>query len=270
MPIDEGAFRSRASTFHETDVNANVEATKFYIRHREDYPETELQDYSRRGFWTMGIETAPFEWIDDIENMTDLSPTVGVAGYIGDIHRALKKMGCLIPQNIDYPEPLRFLLKRSIMRGTLEDVRKTTSPLFVKPELDHKLFTGFVWNNDEISRRRILTCPDEVPVWISEPIVILSEYRTFILDNEILDCRKYKGIWGICPDSKVVEDAVDKMRQIAPKAYCLDFGVTDKGETVLIEMNEGFSMGHYGLHPVQYARMLSARWFELASKKVEL
>ena len=270
MPIDEGAFRSRASTFHETDVNANVEATKFYIRHREGYPETELQDYARRGFWTMGIETAIFEWVDDINQITHLSPTVGIAGYIGDIHRALKHIGKPIPQNIDYPEPLRYLLKRSIIRGTLDDVRRVTNPVFVKPELDHKLFTGFVWTNDELSRRRIVTCSNDVPVWISEPINILSEYRTFILNDEILDCKKYKGIWGVCPDSNVVLKAVEDMKGQAPKAYCLDFGITDTGETILVEMNEGFSMGHYGLHPVQYARMLSARWFELASKKVEL
>jgi hypothetical protein len=267
MPIDEGAFRSRASTFHEKDINANVEATKFYIRHREGYPETELQDYARRGFWTMGIETSSFEWVDDIDQMDDLSPSVGIAGYIGDIHRGLNKVGVDIPQNIDYPEPLRPLLQRSVVRGTLAEIRKIIKPVFVKPELDHKLFTGFVWNNDEPSRRKIVVCPDETSVWIAEPITILSEYRTFILHNEILDCRRYKGAWGLCPDAKVVEQAVLDMSKTAPAAYCLDFGITDKGQTVLVEMNEGFSIGHYGLHPVQYARMLSARWFELTSKK---
>jgi hypothetical protein len=267
MPIDEGAFRSRASTFHEKDINANVEATKFYIRHREGYPETELQDYARRGFWTMGIETASFEWVDDIDELNDLGPTVGIAGYIGDIHRGLKRAGSPIPQNIDYPEPLRHLLHRSVVRGTLADVRRVTNSVFVKPELDHKLFTGFVWSNDELSRRKIVTCPDDISVWISEPITIISEYRTFILNNEVLDCRRYKGDWGKCPNHKIVDQAVKDMSHIAPAAYCIDFGITDKGQTILVEMNEGFSMGHYGLHPVQYARMLSARWFELASNK---
>jgi hypothetical protein len=258
-------FTFRSSTFHDKIFSENIEATKFYIRHRENYPETELQDYARRGFWTLGIETVPYEWVDDIDSFEDLSPSVGVAGYIGDIHRALNKLKVTIPQNIDYPDQLKHLLKRSVVRGTIGDVRKISYPVFIKPEIDHKLFTGFVWDAGEVSRRKIVTCPDEVFVWISEPINILTEYRTFILNDEILDCRHYKGDWRFMPDHKVIEDAVSLMKTNRPRAYCLDFGVTDKGETLLIEMNDGFSIGHYGLPPVQYARMLSARWNELAS-----
>jgi len=263
MPTQQDYINFRGSTFHDPIFDSQIEATKFYIRHREGYPETELQDYARRGFWTLGVEVQPFEWVDDIDNIKDLSPTVGIAGYIGDIHRALIVNNKKIPQNIDYPDQLNYLLKRSMVRGTIGDVRKTVKSVFVKPELEHKLFSGFMWNNDEISRRRIVTCDDDVAVWISEPISFVSEFRTFILDNKILDCRKYKGHWGYAPNISIVEGAVKNMIGHCPRAYCLDFGVTNSGETVLVEMNEGFAMGHYGLHPVQYARMLSARWHEL-------
>lgn len=263
MTKQHNAFNSRASTYHDIIFNDNIKSTKFYIRHREGYPETELQDYARRGFWTLGVETDLFEWVDDIDNIKDLSSTVGIAGYIGDVHRGLQKLGKSIPQNIDYPEQLKEFLGRYMHQGTLGEVRSSFNNVFIKPDIDHKLFTGFVWNGDANSRRKIVTFPDEVPVWISDPIIFLSEYRTFILNYEILDCRKYKGDWGIVPDRKVIENAVEKMRGHAPSAFCLDFGITDMGETVLVEMNEGFSMGHYGLHPVNYARMLSARWFEL-------
>lgn len=256
-------FNSRGSTFHDFQFENQIEADKFYIRHREGYPETELQDYARRGFWTLGIETASFEWVDDIDKLNDLSPTVGIAGYIGDVHHALRKMGKPIPQNIDYPEPLLDFLGRPLRRGVLGDVRNSINTVFIKPEIDHKLFTGFVWNGDELSRRKVVTLPDEVPVWICDPIILLAEYRTFILDDQILDCRKYKGDWGYVPDRKVIEAAVQEMKGFAPRAYCLDFGVTNENKSVLVEMNEGFSMGHYGLHPVNYARMLSARWNEL-------
>lgn len=258
-------FNSRSSTYHDKMFTDNIEATKFYIRHREGYPETELQDYARRGFWTLGIETATFEWVDDIDNINDLSPTVGVAGYIGDVHRGLKKLNKPIPSNIDYPDQLKEFLGRYMRQGTLGEVRHSFNKVFIKPDVDHKLFTGFVWSGDEDSRRKIVTLPDEVPIWISDPVIFLSEYRTFILDNKILDCRKYKGDWGISPDRKIIESAVEKMYEHSSRAFCLDFGVTDTGETLLVEMNEGFSMGHYGMHPVNYARMLSARWFELTS-----
>ena len=38
----------------------DIEATKFYVRHREDYPETEVQEYARRGMWTLNVETVPY------------------------------------------------------------------------------------------------------------------------------------------------------------------------------------------------------------------
>lgn len=248
---------------------SDIEATKFYIRHREGYPETELQDSARRGFWTLNVETQPFEWggegDSDIDDMHDLSPTIGIAGYIGDIHAGLRRMGKRIPANVDYPPELKEFLGRDIVEGTLGDVRSRPGrPAFVKP-IEHKLFTGFVYSGDSESRRRVVTLPDEVPVLMCEPIVFLSEYRSMILDGEVLDCRRYKGDYGLAPYRKIVEAGVLAMRGHSPRAFCLDWGVTQGGETLLVEMNEGFCFGPYGMLPHLYARMLSARWHEMTS-----
>ncbi len=43
----------------------------------------------------------------------------------------------------------------------------------------------------------------------------------------------------------------------------MDFGVTFESETILIEVNDGFSIGNYGLADYHYARLLEARWDEL-------
>ena len=240
----------------------DIEATKFYIRYREDSPETEVIDYARRGMWTLNVESVPFYWVDDIEKMDDLGPTVGISGWIGDVHAALKKMGKPIPPNVDYPDELQEYLGRKIWQGTLDEVRKSTQPLFVKP-IEHKLFTGFVWNNDRASRMRVVTQSSDTPVLIAEPIQIAAEYRSFILYNKVVDCRLYKGDWSKAPNRDIVESAVKKMKKVAPNAYCLDWGVLEDGKTILVEMNEGFAFGHYGLNPVTYARMLSARWMEM-------
>lgn len=243
---------------------SDIEATKFYIRHREGYPETEMQDYARRGMWTLNVETVPFEWIDDINQIKDLGRTVGIAGYIGDVHRGLEVLGKPIPPNVDYPDELTDYLGRKIWKSTLEEVRASTSPLFVKPQ-EHKLFTGFVWYNDQASRNRIVTQSDDVPVFIAEPVELIAEYRSFILHRKVIDCRRYKGDWSVAPNNVIVNTAVKAMGKKAPSAYCLDWGITSQGKTILVEMNEGFAFGHYGLHPVSYARMLSARWSELVS-----
>ena len=43
----------------------------------------------------------------------------------------------------------------------------------------------------------------------------------------------------------------------------MDFGVTDDGRTLLIEINDGFSLGTYGIEDTLYAKLLTARWAEL-------
>lgn len=48
-----------------------------------------------------------------------------------------------------------------------------------------------------------------------------------------------------------------------PAGCALDFGITDDGQTLLIEFNDGFSLGNYGVEPTLYAILLTARWAEI-------
>lgn len=248
-----------------------IEATKVYVRHREGYPETVLADYARRGFDELGVELEAFGWIDDIDELTDLGPTVVVVGYIGDIHRALRNLGCPIPVNVDYPKVLGHTLHRNIRRGNLGEVRASKSQVFIKP-IQHKEFTGFVWEGHASDRRRVVTHPDDLEVWVSDYIQFRAEFRSFILNDVILDVRRYKGDWSLAPNPSVIRDAVAllALKKEAPRAYSLDWGIDNHGRTVLIEMNDSFSLGHYGLNPVLYARMLSARWYEMTREGLEV
>ena len=49
----------------------------------------------------------------------------------------------------------------------------------------------------------------------------------------------------------------------APNGFALDFGLTKDGRTILIEVNDGYSTGNFGLVSVDYAKLLSARWAEI-------
>jgi hypothetical protein len=239
-----------------------LKAAKFYIRNRDGFPETEVLDYSRRGFWLLGVETSTFESTEEISEIGDLSPTVGLAGYIEDVHRALAKLGLPTPKSIDYPEELTDFLGRSLRQMKLGEIRSMADSYFIKP-VQHKIFNGMIWNNDKLSRRLIVTQADDVDVWVSGLVNFVSEYRSFILDGQVLDCRHYKGDWSKAPDKSVVEAGAAAMKGHSPIAYCLDWGVTDDGRTLLVEFNDGYSFGHYGLNPVFCAHMLSARWYEM-------
>jgi hypothetical protein len=49
----------------------------------------------------------------------------------------------------------------------------------------------------------------------------------------------------------------------APIACALDFGVSADGRTLLIEANDAFALGAYGLDAVVYANMLEDRWLQI-------
>ena len=236
---------------------------KFYLRREELKPDTAAQNAIRQGLWMQGVETVDYFDPAEIAGFDDLGPDVGVAGYIGDVQTALLHLGRSLPPNMDYPKELAAFRGRRIFASTLGEVRAKRETCFIKPARDHKLFTGFVWSDTAEGRRDAVAVHDDIPVWVSDPVRFVSEYRTFVLEDEILDCRRYKGDWSKAPNRKIVEQAVDKLKGVAPVAYCVDFGVTHDGATLLVEMNDGYAMGPYGLAPPQYACMITARWRQL-------
>ncbi len=49
----------------------------------------------------------------------------------------------------------------------------------------------------------------------------------------------------------------------ATAAYAIDFGVIEENQTALVELNDGFSIGSYGLDKAVYTDLILTRWGEL-------
>jgi len=234
---------------------------KVYIRCREGHPDNPNMFAAYDGFRQLGVETASFEGFGDIGTLSDLGPEVALSGFVGDVLAALKQLGKPSPPNIDYPDELRPWMGREVWRSTLGKIRRTVDPVFFKP-VEEKLFTGFVWRSPDGDRMRVATLRDDVDVWVSECVDFVSEYRCFVNGGKIVGCRLYDGDWSRAPDRKVVESAVAAYRS-SPQAYSIDFGVTSDGRTLLVEVNDAYALGAYGLPSVLYANMVEARWSEL-------
>jgi hypothetical protein len=234
---------------------------KIYIRHRENLPDDANNFAALRGFEQLGVETAPFHGFGDIDSIDGLGPEVGIHGFVGDAFTALKLIGAPLPAPLDYPEELAEFRQRRIWRTTLDAVNVGD---FVKP-VRHKLFTGRVWGGgiaDRLATEGVPGVAPDEPVWCSEPVTFVAEFRCFVLEDKVLDVRRYKGDWSKAPDRNVVTRAAMAYGS-APAAYSLDWGVAADGRTVLVEANDAFALGAYGLDPVLYARMISARWEEM-------
>lgn len=67
--------------------------TKFYCRKALIGYDREPQASAKRGLWELGVEVVEFDDPLDIPGFSDLSPDVGIAGFISDVQRGLQVLG---------------------------------------------------------------------------------------------------------------------------------------------------------------------------------
>ena len=168
----------------------------------------------------------------------------------------------LIPQNISYPVSLLPFLKRKIWK---DEYKNVDDDLFVKP-VNTKIFTG------AIKRNLPEHVKDNEQVWVSDPIEFTAEFRFYILKEKILGYSRYDdGEDEITPSHNIVELMI-KAYKTQPIGYAIDVVVVN-GETILIEVNDGWSLGYYpwgNCSQSDYVELITERWKEIVKKSDEL
>ena len=136
-------------------------------------------------------------------------------------------------------------------------------PCFVKPATEVKAFTGLVVNNDR--ELRLFTNNFDGILSVQEVVEIESEYRLYYTDGRgVLGIKHYLGNPYITPDEGFVEMVVKSAKEkLKEKSFTLDFGIKENGETFLIEINDGWAIGNYGLSPDKYYSFVKNRWLQL-------
>lgn len=217
------------------------------------------------GFQSLGWETKKYFSIDEI---TDNNPESLVVGGIGNVRKRLELFGLKRPSNeIDYPKELEKYLDRKIWASTIEELFENDQDwnVFVKPKKETKKFVGKVIREykDFIG---LVNKDNPTEIWCSEIVHFKTEWRCFIRYGEILDIRQYKGVWDSKLDVDVIKSAVEDFKS-SPASYALDFGIDENNSMKLVEVNDGHSLGTYGISAINYAKFLSARWAELTKTK---
>lgn len=213
------------------------------------------------GCMELGIKVVPFKAVYCIE---DNEPEDLVVGTLDDVEVAMENFGVHL-EPMDYPEDLKEFLGRKIWKSTLYTITSHADSwhVFVKPIWDVKRFSGTVLDKSE-DLIKLGGGLEDVAVWCSEKVNFISEWRLWVLHGEIIGLTPYLGKWDAFPDPAVLRKAVAAFHS-APAAYTLDFGVTDKGETLLVEASDGYAVRSFGLDPEKYVQFLSARWQELTA-----
>jgi hypothetical protein len=201
--------------------------------------------------------------LEDIGTL-EIDKNTIVMGGVTAVRQGLSMLGAELPKPLDIPEELYPYTKRNIRLGTIKSfMEENKFPLFVKPRLP-KLFTGtIVCSAEELEMFKCLHTDDlDIEIMASDVVKFESEYRTYVIDGHAYDCRKYSGDHRITPNFNFIEETI-KAYKSSPIAYGIDFGVTDKGETMLIEANDGYSLGTYGFDCYHYATMCMLRWNQI-------
>ncbi|MDD2750840.1 MAG: ATP-grasp domain-containing protein [Acidithiobacillus sp.] len=167
-----------------------------------------------------------------------------------------------------YPEPLRGFLRRKIWAGSVAGVMANGRRVFVKPSYRQKLFTGFVWPDEDGQEIALKDLPELEVLWCSEPVNFVQEWRFYVMNGEVIGAGRYDD--GEDPDmeAKLHHAAREMVKQYrdAPAGYSIDIGVLDTGQVALVEVNDGWgSLGFYkgSCSLAEYFSLLVTRWDEI-------
>ena len=229
------------------------------------------------GFRELGAEIVPYHEIKDIYDRVCEEDIV--LDYIDQCNSIFHKFG-IEPKIPDYPASLQDFMGRKVWKDTINsisnDETKWSAGYFVK-SVRSKAFTGKIIKSigDLVGCG---SCYEDYEVIVSEPIDILAEWRCFILYDELIDVRPYGSIaqnnydgYLYHYDSSVLKGmmkAFVNWRE-RPQACSMDICYTRDKRTLLVEMNDAYSLGCYGLPSILYARLISARWSQLFGREDE-
>jgi len=239
-----------------------LSAVKAFIQADQNDEFFKVNAYlANRGFEYLGFETVKFQTVDEIQ---DFDRDCILVGGVGNVRERLKQLGIPMPPDMGYPHELEQYFGRRIWSSTLKEfIAKGKFGVFVKPKRT-KLFTGKVVH--EFKDLFGLNFDEEVEVWCADPLDFITEWRCFVYYKELIDVRRYKGRWDSRLNVEFVESAITDYVS-SPAAYCLDIAIDENGVHYLVEVNEGFSLGTYGIESILYAKFLYARWAEITGSK---
>lgn len=218
------------------------------------------------GFEYLGYEVKCISLEEIMSGMRDFaarnSPFVC---SIDGMRKILSNIG-KTPDPIDFPNEIvnvnlvgRVILKMPLNKA-MAKFKTNGEPLFVKP-VATKLFDGILLTKEEdLNYFSALSINPEV--YVSEKIDILSEYRIYVHHGKMIHSCCYEGDFRLTPDYSYIDKMISVYKS-APVAYTIDVAILDDGRNVLMECNDFWAIGSYGLKSWDYAQMLADRYEEI-------
>ena len=180
---------------------------------------------------------------------------VGSVEFMQEVFSRVGLKNIKVPSNSNREYELSTL-------GEAKKRAKKGEKLFIKPT-SIKAFTGLVL--DQSFHGEIEGVSEDLQVLIYEPFKhnIESEWRIYVHNHKIIDSKNYSGNFELMPDYRYVQEQIFNNRKNFPDAYTIDAGVLSNEETVIVEYNDMWAIGNYGLPNNLYYRLLKDRYFQI-------
>ncbi len=191
---------------------------------------------------------------------------VGSTEFMREVFSRIGKTDVRVPKNSNREHKIITLGEsRAIVAGGKK--------IFIKP-LTIKLFTGLVLDGCHYSS--LDNVPDDTLVMSYEPFdrPIITEWRVYVHNHKIADVKNYSGEFLNVPREDYINQVLScNKREGFPIAYIIDIGKLEglveddldswQLENVIIEYNDMWAIGNYGIPNDLYLRLLKDRYFEI-------
>lgn len=229
-------------------VNFLIQTVKGKVVHDFALALTQAHEFAKWKDSSAGVVTyGGFQRLQDDDALAHCIPVGGVSfvqEFLNKHHNGLQMKPIYIPDSL---KDLKYL-KRLFKEGTKDTVAKNDSPVFVKQIDRVKGFAEVISSDTDL--------PDG-QLFITEALDVVSEWRIFVYEGEVIGAKNYAGDFFRLPDTDFIYDVV-KQYQEAPPVYTLDVMVDTRGETSVIEVHDFVSCGLYGFTdhrlPVMFVR----------------
>jgi len=166
--------------------------------------------------------------------------------------------------DLDYPKEMFQLISRKIVVKTkkefIDQFKIDNEPKFIKP-VQTKVFDGIIFG--AIHQESYLhDVNDNELLYVSDLINILSEYRIYVHNGQMIYSANYAGDFWKTPSYALTQMYLSSWEN-KPVAFAIDVALLSNYKTEIIEISDFWAIGGYGLYSEDYAEMLRDRYWEI-------
>lgn len=187
---------------------------------------------------TVNVLEIPISEIEVSLSYKDDFIPIGSVEFVHKVMQVQSGNNLYNPNQINIPQELLdfCFTKRKVIR--VDDfLNNSHKPYFYKTDTVVKGESGILYPNDVLKSGK----------WIISEVIedIYSEWRCFVLNNQLIDVRMYSGDFKYYPEIELIQNMIQKYNKKEP--YTIDVGVSDIG-TFVIEVHRFYSCGLYGFN----------------------